>query len=162
MKTALLLWLVVAILLPIPIDDFNRPHYPTTKDAPISQAFGNLGHVGIDIFVPVGTNVYAVMPGTVIERAEDSRVYGRYLMILHTDGYASLYAHLSKITVKLNDVVLGGQVIAKSGGDPYDFIDGDGWSSGTHLHFEVRTPEHINNNLYNIDPLKYLGFDNEE
>jgi len=83
-------------------------------------------------------------------------VYGRFVMLLHCDGYLSLYGHLSQIKVKFGEIVHAGQLIGLSGGDPCDNIDGDGWSSGAHLHFEVRVPGHLDNNLYNIDPLKYL------
>jgi murein DD-endopeptidase MepM/ murein hydrolase activator NlpD len=112
--------------------------------------------VGVDYDVPVGTSVYAVMDGIVIRAEDYGRVYGRYLMLLHCDGYMSLYAHLSAFRVKFGDIVNSGALIALSGGDPCDNIDGDGWSSGAHLHFEVRVPGHLDNNLYNTDPLKYL------
>ena len=79
-------------------------------------------------------------------------------MLLHCDGYLSLYAHLSAFSVDFGDIVHSGDLIALSGGDPDDEIDGDGWSSGAHLHFEVREPGHLDNNLYNIDPLEYLKF----
>jgi len=132
------------------------PSYPTISDATISQEFGYLGHVGIDFFVPVGTEVYADLAGVVIQEVDDARCYGRYLTIKHIDGNKSLYAHLSEFKVKIGSWVRGGQLIALSGGDPNDNIDGDGWSNAAHLHWEVRVKEHLDNNLYNIDPLKYL------
>lgn len=112
--------------------------------------------MGIDFNVPVGTDVYADLCGVVVTATVTTKVYGRYLMLEHPDGYVSLYAHLSEFKVKKGEWVFAGQLIALSGGDPKDNIDGDGWSAGAHLHWEVRVPGHLNNNLYNIDPMKYL------
>ncbi len=131
---------------------------PVSSIFPISQPFGYLNHVGIDFKVPVGTEVYADVAGTITKEQDNARVYGRYLTIKHKDGYISLYAHLSKFKVNEGDFVVPGQVIALSGGDPDDKIDGDGWSNGAHLHWEIRVPGHIDNNLYNIDPMEYLKF----
>lgn len=148
---------LLVLLLLIPWwEDSENPHYPLSDNPPVCQAFGHYGHVGVDFNVPVGTRVYAVLDGEVVVTAEDSRVYGRFVMILHDDGYASLYAHLSKIEVKKGSHIRGGRLIGLSGGDPRDQIDGDGWSSGAHLHFEVRVPEHLENNLYNTDPMLYI------
>lgn len=129
---------------------------PTVYTAPISQSFGYLNHVGIDFGVPVGTKIFADISGIVIQEEDNARVYGRYLMIEHMDGYVSLYAHLSEFKVQKGAWVHAGQIIALSGGDPKDNIDGDGWSVGAHLHWEVRPIGHIYNNLYSIDPMKYL------
>jgi murein DD-endopeptidase MepM/ murein hydrolase activator NlpD len=119
----------------------------------MSQSFGHLGHVGTDYKAPVGTKVYSVMDGIVIRDENYGRVYGRYLMILHCDGYLSLYAHLSEFKVKFGQVVESGDLIALSGGDPNDKIDGDGWSMRICI---LKSNRIFDNNLYNID-LKYLG-----
>ena len=148
--------LILLLIIPIPNDEINV-HSPTVINSPIGQRFSNFGHVGVDLSIPVGTDLYVDLDGEVIETAEDSRCYGRYLMILHEDGNASLYAQLSKILIERGDEVKAGDLIALSGGDPKDTIDGDGWSTGAHLHWEVRIKEHLNNNLYNIDPIKYLA-----
>lgn len=129
-------------------------YYPVGKAAIVSQQFGYLHHVGIDFNVPTGTPVHAAMDGVVIAVMEDSNVYGRFVEILHEDGFASLYGHLSKLLVKENDKVYAGEMIGLSGGIPN--TSGAGWSSGAHLHFEIRIPEHLDNNLYNINPMEYL------
>ena len=141
---------------PIPVGCNNGAHFPTFATANISQPFQHLGHVGIDYSIMVGTPVYAVMDGIVIWSGLYGNVYGRSVVLLHCDGYMSLYAHLSTTEVKFGQVVNSGELIARSGGDPNDKIDGDGWSSGAHLHLEIRVPGHLENNLYNIDPLIYL------
>lgn len=132
-------------------------HHPTIETALVCQRFGHLDHVGVDFNVKVGTNVYAVLDGVVSQAVDNVRVYGRYMTITHSDGYMSLYAHLSAFKVKKGAVVKSGDIIALSGGDPGDNIDGDGWSTAAHLHWEVRVPDHLDNNLYNIDPIKYLA-----
>lgn len=145
------IFLIIIILLILPPE---RACYPVSPPAPIYQAFGHHGHVGVDLTVKVGTPVRSVRDGLVIESAEDSPVYGRYLMVLHPDGYASLYAHLSKLEVKRGDYVRACQVIALSGGAVG--ADGSGHSNGYHLHFEVRPPEHSKDNRHNVDPLWYV------
>ena len=56
--------------------------------------------------------------------------YGRYLMIDHGDGKATLYAHLTSLTVSEGDYVQKGQLIG--------YVGSTGWSTGAHLHFETR------------------------
>lgn len=161
MRTKSIFMLIVMLLIflplslyPIPVVCKNYAHSPV--NALVSQSFMHLGHVGVDYNVSVGTEVRAVMDGIVIRIEDKGLVYGRYLMLLHCDGYLSLYAHLSGFTKKFGDIVESGNLIAYSGGDPKDEIDGDGWSSGAHLHFEVRIPGYFDNNLYNIDPVNYI------
>jgi murein DD-endopeptidase MepM/ murein hydrolase activator NlpD len=158
--------LCTALLIPIHLpDNLNEVHFPTIPDAPISQRFHapgpDLPHVGVDLSVSIGTPVYAVKSGLVISAGID-RVYGRFIMIKHFDGYASLYGHLLEIKVKKGNFVHCGTIIGLSGGDPEKDPEGAGWSSMPHLHFEVRVPGHLDNNLYNIDPLEYIGFGNEK
>lgn len=113
------------------------------------------GHVGIDWDVPVGTPVHAIKDGTVCLMAQDTETYGRFIALLHDDGYSSWYAHLSKTMVHKLDIVEAGQVIGLSGGAVGS--DGAGTTTGAHLHFEVRTPGNLDNNKKNIDPIEYIG-----
>lgn len=86
-------------------------------------------HPGIDLAVPVGSDVRATGGGIVREAGQDS-AYGFYVLIQHPQGYQSMYGHLSRILVARNDVVRAGQVIALSGNT--------GRSTAPHLHFEIR------------------------
>ncbi|HPT84831.1 MAG TPA: peptidoglycan DD-metalloendopeptidase family protein [Bacillota bacterium] len=86
-------------------------------------------HKGLDIPANAGANIYAANAGTVVT-ANYHYSYGNYVIIDHGGGQATLYAHCSKILVKVGDKVKQGDVIAKVGTT--------GYSSGNHLHFEVR------------------------
>jgi murein DD-endopeptidase MepM/ murein hydrolase activator NlpD len=93
-------------------------------------------HSGLDIAVPQGTPLEAAAPGVVAWARTGTRDYGNYVMIIHTNGLATLYAHLSRIDVKQDQIVSRGDIIGLSGGRPGS--PGAGLSTGPHVHFEVR------------------------
>ncbi|MDD9375861.1 peptidoglycan DD-metalloendopeptidase family protein [Streptomyces sp. ZAF1911] len=101
-------------------------------------------HTGIDFAVPTGTSVVAAAAGTVVT-ADWQGAYGNAVTIQHADGRYTLYAHLSRITVKEGDQVAAGQEIGLSGST--------GNSTGPHLHFEARTS---NNYDAHTDPVAFL------
>ena len=92
-------------------------------------------HTGIDISGSniYGQNIVAAADGVVI-KAQETYVqgvgYGRYLIIDHGGNISTLYGHTSQLLVSEGDHVTRGQAIAKVGST--------GWSTGPHLHFEVR------------------------
>jgi len=86
-------------------------------------------HAGIDIGAPYGTAVKAAAGGEVIQTGYFGG-YGYSVMIYHGGGYATWYAHLSSIDVSIGQMVERGSVIGRVGST--------GWSTGPHLHFEVR------------------------
>ncbi len=86
-------------------------------------------HPGIDLAVPVGSEVRASGGGVVREAGQDS-AYGLYVLIQHPQGYQTMYGHLSRLLVSRNEAVRPGQVIALSGNT--------GRSTAPHLHFEIR------------------------
>lgn len=92
-------------------------------------------HMGLDIPQAQGSRVKAAAPGYVAW-VRKGQQYGNYVMIIHADGLATLYAHLSKPLVKPDQFVERGDVIALSGG--LAGSPGAGLSTGPHLHFEVR------------------------
>lgn len=104
-------------------------------------------HSGLDIPEPVGTAVVSAAPGYVAF-TRTGRLYGNYVMIIHSNGIATLYAHLSKILVSQDQFVGRGETIALSGGAKG--APGAGLSTGPHLHFEVRSDG------IPVDPLGYL------
>ncbi|WP_395572936.1 M23 family metallopeptidase [Streptomyces sp. BK79] len=106
-------------------------------------------HSGQDFAVPIGTNVVATHGGTVVKAggngAGDGPAYGNAVVIKHGNGTYSQYAHLSKVNVKIGQIVKTGQSIAKSGNT--------GNSSGPHLHFEIRTTPNYGSA---VDPVSFL------
>ncbi|GHB32816.1 hypothetical protein GCM10010377_24080 [Streptomyces viridiviolaceus] len=101
-------------------------------------------HTGVDFPVPTGTSVKSVAAGRVVSAGwADS--YGYEVVIRHTDGRYSQYAHLSAISVKDGQSVGAGQRIGRSGST--------GNSTGPHLHFEVRTGPGFGSD---VDPVAYL------
>lgn len=98
-------------------------------------------HTGIDISAPMSANIVAATDG-VVQSAGGLGGYGNAVIIDHGGGIATLYAHNSKLLVSAGQSVQRGQVIAKAGST--------GYSTGPHLHFEVRK-----NGTY-INPLPWI------
>ena len=86
-------------------------------------------HQGIDFTAPSGTPIYATGDGTVIRAQRLRTGYGQNVIIDHGYGYRSLYAHMSKISVRKGQKVKRGQIIGKVGST--------GKSTAPHLHYEV-------------------------
>ncbi|MEK7632326.1 MAG: peptidoglycan DD-metalloendopeptidase family protein [Patescibacteria group bacterium] len=118
---------------------FHDPSYPFTSL--VGQ------HSGLDIAVPQGTAIEAAAPGY-IGRVYKGQQYGYYVLLIHANGFATLYAHMSRIDVEQDQYVARGQVIGLSGGRPGTV--GAGFSTGPHVHFEVRL------NGIPVNPLPYL------
>ncbi|WP_329219919.1 M23 family metallopeptidase [Streptomyces sp. NBC_01485] len=125
------------------------------KKYTLSAGFAQAGamwqstHSGQDYAVPSGTKVLAAHGGTVVKAggngAGDGPAYGNAIVIKHSSGVYSQYAHLSRIQVKVGQVVKTGQKIALSGNT--------GNSSGPHLHFEIRTTANYGSA---INPVTFL------
>lgn len=89
------------------------------------------GHYGIDMVENIGSSVWAAKGGRVIEITKNwGSGYGNSILIDHGNGETSRYAHLSSFNVGIGDYVSQEQQIGLSGNT--------GWSTGPHLHFEVR------------------------
>lgn len=101
-------------------------------------------HSGIDVAANKGTNIYASIGGEVIAASTDN-AYGKYVMI-QTDNMVTLYAHCSELKVKKGQKVKQGEVIAKVGST--------GWSTGPHLHFEIRLDNRF------VNPADVLDYSN--
>ena len=99
-------------------------------------------HKGIDYAASSGTPVYASAAGKVIYSGYNSGGYGKLVIIEHSNGYQTYYAHNSKLYVNVGETVSQGECIAGVG------TTGD--STGNHLHFEIRR------NGTPINPANYL------
>lgn len=103
------------------------------KQIQISSPFGKRGeefHEGVDLRAKQGTPVYAAQSGVVIYSNSTIGGYGRMVVVRHFANLATIYAHNSKLLVKLGKRVRRGQLIAYSGNT--------GHTTGPHVHFEVR------------------------
>lgn len=87
-------------------------------------------HKGIDLKVYVGDTIRAAFTGKIRIKNFERRGYGNYLVIRHPNGLETVYGHLSKSLVDVNDIVRAGDPIALGGNT--------GRSTGSHLHFETR------------------------
>ncbi len=103
---------------------------------------GKEAHDGIDLAAPAGHPVKTAAPGTVLFAGEQ-RGYGLIVIIEHTGGLITLYAHNRDLRVRTGQQVREGQVVATVGDS--------GSTSGPHLHFEVRKDG------VPVDPLEFLG-----
>lgn len=111
-------------------------------------------HKGIDIGAN-HENVYAAASGYAYN-LENPGGYGHYIMIIHGDGYITLYGHLLARHISSGQYVSQGQVIATSGGGIND--EGRGSSTGRHLHFEIRKATSLSGFFSSsfLNPLDYL------
>ncbi|MGX1805778.1 peptidoglycan DD-metalloendopeptidase family protein [Nocardia sp. NPDC055321] len=100
-------------------------------------------HTGVDIAAPIGTPLYAVADGTVIEAGPASG-FGMWVRLLHDDGTVTIYGHIDTATVSQGQRVMAGDQIAT--------IGNRGFSTGPHCHFEVWL-----NGSDKIDPLPWLA-----
>lgn len=111
---------------------FHDPTYP----------FRNLWeHSGLDLAAPRGTPIRSAAPG-IVAWTRFGASYGNYVMIIHSNNLATLYAHMDSFSVTANQVVKRGEVIGAVGST--------GFSTGPHLHFEVRS------NGIPVNPQAYL------
>ena len=104
-------------------------------------------HTGVDFPAPANTPIRASASGTVIYVRTGAGYgrnwgYGNYLIVDHGGGFFTLYAHCTSIPVSVGDTVTKGQTIA--------YVGTTGWSTGYHLHFEIRR------NGAHTNPLNYL------
>ncbi len=125
--------------------DLRRENTCYPADGHVTSPYGwrrGRMHEGIDLKAQVGDNIYAAFDG-VVRLAKYNGAYGNCLVIRHYNGLETVYGHASKLLVKVNDVVKGGDVVALAGNT--------GRSTGSHLHFEVRVGGNIINPTYILD-----------
>ncbi len=132
-----------------PLD--SKFNYLTTLFGYDAWRGGN--HYGIDVGDAGigGQNIYAAQGGTVITAFGDGGYhggFGNYVIIDHGNGVSTLYAHCSGVTV------YEGQTVNK--GDVIGYVGTTGWSTGNHLHFEVRV-NGISQNPFNYNLEGYVS-----
>jgi len=100
-------------------------------------------HTGIDLRANTGATVMASMEGTVSVISENW-LYGKHIILSHSNGYKTMYAHLNAVTIKQGDKVAQGRKIGEAGNT--------GYSTGSHLHFTI-----YDKNGKPINPLDLLN-----
>ena len=133
----------------IDLRDFVMP----TTNTKITDKFGyrprrRREHNGIDVKVNRGDTIYAAFDGKVRITAYQRKGYGHYILIRHSNGIETLYAHLSKKLVTVNENV--------KAGDPIGIGGNTGRSSGPHLHFETLLLGNC------LDPALMFDFKNQD
>ena len=120
----------------------TQPFGPTTFL--LEPPLGNYPHfhTGIDIAAPLGSAVLAAGDGVVVAVAHTWVGYGNYVIVAHGSGVVTLYAHLLDTAVTPGAHVTRGELLGREGTS--------GYSTGPHLHFEVRVNGQV------TDPLRFL------
>ena len=98
---------------------------------------------GINLAVPEGTPIKAAEDGVVAYSGNELKGYGNLILVRHSNGYVTAYAHASELMVKRGDTIKRGQIIAKSGQS--------GEVASPQLHFEIRKGSNP------VDPLQFLN-----
>ena len=133
------------IAWPVPkntiVATFHDPDYPYSK------LIGE--HPAVDIRAKQGTTITAAADGYVAKVKFDGTKSYAYVMIIHGDGLATVYGHVSAVYVSADQYVVQGQAIGRTGGTP-GTVGSGGFTTGPHLHFEVRL------NGLPVDPENYL------
>ncbi len=129
----------------LPSSSFNGYIWPAqgTFTSGYGWRWGRM-HKGIDIAAPIGTPIIAAASGEVISAGWSSGGYGNLVKLRHQDGSVTLYAHNNRIYVRKGQKIKQGQQIAEMGST--------GFSTGPHLHFEIRL-----NGSISVNPIAYLS-----
>jgi len=98
---------------------------------------------GINLSVPEGTPVRTAEDGVVGYSGNEVKSYGNLVLVRHSNGYVTAYAHAREVLVKRGDAIKRGQIIAKSGQS--------GEVGSPQLHFEIRKGSSP------VDPLHFLN-----
>jgi murein DD-endopeptidase MepM/ murein hydrolase activator NlpD len=130
-----------------PLHPLFAPLWPSRGE--ITTYFGETGpfsprgHSGLDIAADTGTAILAADDGEVLKAYWNDEGYGGLIVIAHPSGYETWYGHLSRLGVEVGERVRRGEQIGRMGST--------GFSTGPHLHFEVRQDGELR------DPLKFLS-----
>lgn len=124
----------------------KRPKFVSPADGNFTSGFGGrwgTTHYGIDIANSTGTPIKSVADGTVVEAGPASG-FGMWVRVQHGDGTTTVYGHIDQALASEGQTVKAGEQIATMGNR--------GYSTGTHLHFEVWEP-----GGQKINPLPWLA-----
>ncbi|OZE87457.1 metallopeptidase [Rhodococcus sp. 15-649-2-2] len=124
----------------------RRPLFALPAQGTYTSNFGTrwgVLHAGVDVANAIGTPIYAVADGKVIDSGPAAG-FGMWVRLQHADGTITVYGHIDSTLVTVGQDVMAGDQIARMGNR--------GFSTGPHLHFEVHLPGEVK-----IDPLPWLA-----
>ena len=127
-----------SFLWPLP-GRYNLSSLYGSRKHPVTGKANN--HTGIDVPAPSGTPIQACKSG-VVTTSTYNNSYGNYVVVSHSDGTSTLYAHMSRRNASKGQTVSQGQVIG--------YVGTTGSSTGNHLHLEIRV------NGSRRDPINYF------
>jgi len=112
--------------------------YPLTRASVVTSGYGYRAdpftgvrrmHYGVDFANRIGTPIYASREGRVIGTGDNPKGFGKYVVIKHSNGFQTVYAHLNVISVRTGQWLDQGQKLGELGNS--------GRSTGPHLHFAI-------------------------
>jgi len=140
-------------ILPLPADQFVLTSPFGNRISPFTRTADF--HKGLDLSAPTGTQVYATADGVVtfagrypLGQSVNWWRFGNVVTIKHSDRFITIYAHCDTVRVREGQTVAQGEVIATVGST--------GWSTNSHLHYEVRSDLEVANRYDPIDPRIYI------
>jgi murein DD-endopeptidase MepM/ murein hydrolase activator NlpD len=140
-------------ILPLPADQFVLTSPFGSRTSPFTRAAET--HKGIDLSAASGTSVFATADGVVrfagrvpLRESVAWWRFGNVVVLNHADRFITIYGHLDTIKVRAGQQVRQGQVVATVGST--------GWSTNSHLHYEVRSDLEQPGTYLPIDPRIYI------
>jgi murein DD-endopeptidase MepM/ murein hydrolase activator NlpD len=140
-------------ILPLPSDQFVLTSPFGNRVSPFTRAADF--HKGLDLSAPTGTPVYAAADGVVtfagrypISQSVAWWRFGNVVTIKHAERFITIYAHCDSVTVKTGQTVKQGELVATVGST--------GWSTNSHLHYEVRSDLEQPGTYIPVDPRIYI------
>lgn len=140
-------------ILPVPPDQFVLTSPFGNRVSPFTRAADF--HKGLDLSAPTGTPIYATADGVVtfsgrypIAQSVNWWRFGNVVVVRHSERFLTIYAHCDTIKVRPGAQVAQGETIATVGST--------GWSTNSHLHYEIRTDLELPGTYVPIDPRIYI------
>jgi murein DD-endopeptidase MepM/ murein hydrolase activator NlpD len=140
-------------ILPVPPDQFVLTSPFGNRVSPFTRAADF--HKGLDLSAPTGTPIYATADGVItfagrypIRQSVAWWRFGNVVTIKHSDRFITIYGHCDTVTVHAGQTVKQGELIATVGST--------GWSTNSHLHYEVRSDLEEPGTFAPVDPRIYI------
>ena len=140
-------------ILPLPADQFVLTSPFGMRTSPFTKAADF--HKGLDLSAPKGTPIYATADGVVtfagrypLRQSVAWWRFGNVVVVNHSDRFITIYGHCDTVNVKPGQQVRQGDVVATVGST--------GWSTNSHLHYEVRSDLETRGTYAPIDPRIYI------